>query len=348
MMGPKMDTVKTIKNDLKNRTGKRVYLLYGEERYLLNYYARAFTDTWLDAPARLMNRDVFDGKAETARIMDAANTMPFLSDTRLVYARDTRLFTAGRKDETEAMAEYLPDIPESTILIFVESEVDKRNRLYKKTAELGRAVAFVTPAESELTEWVMNIFKKKGQTITAENARRLLRTVLHNMEAVYAEADKLSDYAGERKEITAEDIQTVCSPSLETRIFDLVDAVGYGRGADALGMYRRMLIMKEQPLVILAMLARQFRLVLQCKAYGEKKAGSGEIAKALDLRGFIVDECLRQSRHFTVERLIDALRDCGDLDLRVKTGLINVETGVETLIIRYAAGGAAPWGGITP
>jgi DNA polymerase-3 subunit delta len=327
--------MKELKDDLKQKKFKPVYLLYGEERFLVTHYAQALGDALLGSGAdmSLMNRDSFDGKDIPAqRVIDAANTLPFLSDTRVVYARDSQLFAAGRKNDSEAMAEYLPLLPESTVLIVVETDVDKRGRLYKQTAALGRAVDCAPPTPGELLKWAQNVFMKHGKTISRENAQYLLRTVSHQMVAARAEADKLTAHAGDRAEITAADIDAVCSPSLETRIFDLIGAVGNGQGPEALRMYRNMLLMKESPLMVLVMMARQFRLILQCKAARE----SGIPFAELGLRSFIVEECLRQGRHFTEESLIQALKDCLDMDVRVKSGLMNAELGVEVLIIQYS------------
>jgi DNA polymerase-3 subunit delta len=111
--------------------------------------------------------------------------------------------------------------------------------------------------------------------------------------------------------------------------------VGNGNGGDALRLYRNMLQMKESPLMVLVMMARQFRMILQCKAAQAKKMPSAEIASVLAMRSFVVDECLRQGRSFTVKRLIQALRDCLDMDIRIKTGSMNAELGVEVLITKY-------------
>jgi DNA polymerase-3 subunit delta len=151
-----------------------------------------------------------------------------------------------------------------------------------------------------------------------------------------AEAGKLAAYTGERKEITAQDIDAVCSPALEVRIFDLIGAVSSRNGSKALLLYRNMLQMKESPLMVLVMMARQFRLILQCKAAQEKGMHPSEIAKVLELRSFIVDECLRQGRAFNTAQLIQALKDFLDMDIRIKTGLMNAELGVEVLIIKGA------------
>ena len=328
--------MKDLRNDFKTNNFKPVYLLYGEEPYLMRYYANLFTERLLTDV--MMNRAIFEGKEfEVDAVMDAADTLPFLSDWRLVYVKDSQLLAIGRKDATEALAKYLPTIPESTLMIFIETAVDKRNRLYKEIAAHGRVIECKTPGEAELVRWVTNIFKKKGKEIHPQTARLLLSTVPKGMDAVYAEADKLGDFVGERSLITPEDIQAVCTKSLEARIFDLIGAVCSGQTERALVLYHNMLVMKEQPLMILTMMARQFRMILQCKVCAEKRMMQSEIAVTLNLRDFIVRECLRQGQNFTTKRLIAALSDCQDTDSRIKTGLIHGELGVELLIVQYSA-----------
>jgi DNA polymerase-3 subunit delta len=330
--------MKELKNDLKNKTFKPVYLLYGEERFLVEHYAQALNDALLpDAGSALMNRDGFTGKdAPAERIINAANTLPFLNDTRVVQVKDSGLFAAGRKADSEALAEYLPQTPESTVLIFVETDVDKRGRLFKQASAVGRVAECTAPPQNELLKWVKNIFNKKGKSISPENSLRLLRTVSHQMIAILAEAEKIAAHTGNRAEVTDEDIDAVCTPSLETRIFDLIGAVGNHKAPEALRLYRNMLLLKESPLMVLTMMARQFRLILQCKAAQERKLPPPETARVLELRSFIVDECLRQGRFFSVEKCVQALQDCLDMDIRIKTGLMSAELGVEILIIKYA------------
>ena len=333
--------MKELRNDFKINQFKPVYLLYGEENYLIRHYAKQFTEQLLEDS--MMNCDTFEGNEfGIDSVIDAANTLPFLSERRLVYVKDSQLLVAGRKNDSETLAKYLPSLPESTIMIFVESarpgaaSIDKRNRLYKQIAAQGRVVECKIPGEAELIRWLSNIFKKKGKEISPQTARLILETVPKGMDMIYAEADKLGDFVGERKEILPEDIKAVCTKSLESRIFDLVRHLCMGQTEKALVQYHNMLSAKEQPLMILAMIARQFRMILQCKACEEKRLAQSEIAAALNLRDFIVSECLKQGKNFTSGRLLSALSDCQNTDVRIKTGLMEAELGVELLIVRYS------------
>jgi len=321
-----------MRNDFKIASFKQVYLLYGDEPYLARHYANEFAKLPADP---MMNSDTFEGKDfEVQSAIDAAETFPFLSEYRVVLIKDSGLVTTGRKDDTELMAKYLPSIPESSIVVFVETAVDKRNKLFKQISTTGRAVECNIPGEAELIRWLGNIFKKKGKAITQQVASLMINTAPKGMDSLYAEADKLGDFVGERQHITTEDVQQVCTKSLEARIFDLIGALCNGQTEKALVQYHNMLLMKEQPLMVLSMMARQFRLILQCKACAEKNVR--DIAGTLGLRDFIVRECLRQGQNFTKDRLITALSDCQDTDIRIKTGLLEGELGVELLIVRYS------------
>ncbi|MCL2016988.1 MAG: DNA polymerase III subunit delta [Defluviitaleaceae bacterium] len=324
-----------IKNDFKTGQFKPVYLLYGEELFLVRHYANLFLEKLVSE--KTMNSDVFDGKDfEISAVIDAADTFPFLDNNRIVYIKDSNLLSTGRKDDTEKLTKYLPNIPKSTIIVFVETAVDKRNRLYKQVAAQGRAIEFQTPSDSELTKWLANIFKKNGKQISAPLLQKILSTVPKGMDAIYSEADKIADFLGDRTTVTETDIDEICTKSLEARIFDLVAAVCNGQTEKALVLYHNMLVAKEQPIVILVMMARQFRLVLQCKSCADQKMQPRQIAATLALRDFIVRECLQQAKKFTQTRLVSALLDCQDTDHRIKTGLITAELGVELLIVQYS------------
>ena len=330
--------MKELKSDIKNRSFKRVYLLFGDEKYLIRHYENLLKETLMAAGADIMNLDIFEGKSVSVeRISDACQTAPFLNDYRLILVRDSKLFISGRKADSEYMTGVVGSLPESTVLVFVEDEVDKRTRLYKKLGEAGRVQEFKTPADKELIEWINNSVNKRGGSIARDAIQLLLRTTAHNMQALSAEIEKLTGYAGTDRQINNADIKSICTPVLETQIFDLVGAVGEKKPERALDIFSNMVLMKEQPLVVLTMITRQFRLVLQSKVLSEKGCSNNEIANFLSIRGFVVTECLRHANGFKTDELIAALNDCLEADMNVKSGRMSDKLAVETLIIKYAS-----------
>jgi len=330
--------MKELKADIKNRAFKRAYLLYGEEKFLIRYYENQIKETLLPSGADIMNFDVFEDKAASVeRITDACRTAPFFNDYRLVLVRDSKLCVPGRKADSDYICDFLAEIPESTVLVFIENEVDKRSRLFKKLSDAGYAVEFKTPSEKELSDWVNNMLRKRGRSIARDAVQALLRAAARNMEALSSEIEKLTDYVGAGRPITVSDIDKICTPALETQIFDLVDAVGAKKPERALDLFNNMLLMKEQPMVVLTMIIRQFRLVLLAGELAEKGRSNNDIANFLSIRGFVVTECLRQGHGFKKDELTAALKDCLDADMNIKSGRISDELAVETLIVKYAS-----------
>ncbi|MDR1000364.1 MAG: DNA polymerase III subunit delta [Clostridiales bacterium] len=329
--------MKNLKEDIKFCRFKGVYLLYGEERYLVLHYEKEIQHRLFGADFSV-NTDVFSGgKVPAQSIIDAALTVPFLEDFRLILVKGSGLFKAGRKADSDLMAGFLPNIPEHSVIVFTEDEVDKRSKVYKRVNEIGRAIEMKPPAEKDLATWVANMLKKRRRSISSPALQMLLRYTTHDMQSLVNEIDKLASQEepfDDNAEITARDIENVCVPALSARVFDLTDAVGRMDTEKALNVFSEMLLRKEQPLVVLTMIARQFRLMAQCKALGEKNRSAPEIASALNLRSFIVTECLRQARQFSIDALINALDNCLETDLNIKNGMPG-RLALETLILKF-------------
>jgi len=328
---------KKLMNDLKAGVFQRAYLLHGEERFLIAHYANAIEKAALDHEDTSQYKDVFDGAIPVHDIIMAAETLPFLSDHRLVFVHDSRLFATGRKDDAEKISKYLPNIPNKTIMVFIEAEVDRRSKLYKQISKIGCVIECESPTPQNLATWVTRIAKERGKNISSAAAHHFTRTVGTNMTSLAQEMNKLAAFCGENTEITATDIDTICTPTMESRIFELTKAITAKRTEDALLRYRDMLILKESPIMILTMIIRQFRIILIAKCAKEKGMTILQTAKEFNLRDFMVDEALRLGQKFTIEQLIDALKNCQDVDKKIKTGVISPEFGVELLIIKYSA-----------
>ena len=326
---------KKLMDELKAGIFRRVYLLHGEERFLMTHFANSIESAAFSSQDTESYKDVFDGAVPAHEIIMAAETLPFFSERRLVYIRDSRLFATGRKDDAEKMAEYLPKIPDETIMVFVESEIDRRSKLYKEMSKIGCVIDCASPTPQNLATWVTRIAKNHNKTMTPPITSHFIRTVGTDMATISQEMNKLAAFCGDRADITPEDINSICTPTLESRIFELTKALCAKRIEDTLSRYRDMLILKESPIMVLTMIIRQFRIILIAKCAKEKGKTILQTAKEFNLRDFMVDEALRLGQKFTTEQLIDALKNCLDVDRNIKTGVISPEFGVEMLIIKY-------------
>lgn len=325
--------MKMLIEDMKNGQFKRVYLLTGEEVYLRNQYKKRLRNALLD-PEDTMNAASFEGKGINPReIIDLAETMPFFADRRVILIEDSGF----AKNACPELADYIPEIPESTCIILVEAEVDKRGRVYKAIKNVGRVVEFKRQDERTLARWVLGTLGREGKNITEETMHAFLGRTGSDMENIDRELEKLLCYTMGKNVITTEDVEAVCTEQTENRIFDMVQAITEKNQRKALDLYADLLAMKEPPMRILFLIARQFNQLLQLKSLGAQGLDKGEMARRAGVPPFALGKYQAQCKKFTAAQLRQAVEDCVDAEERVKTGQMGDQISVELLIVKYSA-----------
>ena len=330
--------MKQLKDQLSKGELDKLYLFTGEEIYLMNTYKERVKDYLFNSDDDMMNYNYFEGKQVTANeIIDICDTMPFFKEYRLVMVENSGMFKTGKKDESDKLADYLKNKPDTTYLIFIESEIDKRNKLYKALKKEGTITEFAKLTEQDIIKWLNIKSKKNKKAVNPNVLMHFVQSVGIDMENVEKEFEKLLCYTYDKDNITNEDIDEVCVVVLENKIFEMMDYISEKKQEKALLMYHNLITLKEPPLRIMYMLVRQFRLLLQVKSCMGKGMNSYDIANAIGSRKFIVDKLSRQVKHFSEKVLKRALYDCVDIEEKIKTGKMNDRMGVELIIIKYSS-----------
>ncbi|MCD8398366.1 MAG: DNA polymerase III subunit delta [Lachnospiraceae bacterium] len=328
--------MKTINEDIKSGQFRPAYLLYGEEAYLKVQYKNKLLAAILPEDDT-MNLSVYTGKGiDVKQVIDQAETMPFFADHRLILIEDSGFF----KNATPELAEYLPQMPQETILIFVESEVDKRGKLYKKVKDCGRVVEMKRQDERTLTAWVLGMVKRDGKRITQDAMSLFLQKTGDDMENIAHELEKLLSYTLDADAITPADVEAVCTETTENQIFEMIRAVAEKQQRQALDLYYDLLSLKEPPMRILFLIARQFNQMLQLKDLREQGMDNNTVASKAGLAPFIAKKTLSQAAHFSKEALRQAVEDCVEAEEAVKTGRLNDRLAVELLIVKFSENAA--------
>ena len=330
--------MKELKKQWKNNEFAPCYLFYGDETYLIKNYEKALTEAILPAGAEMMNYDLLEEKKITAAtVMDIAETFPFMNEKRLLVLHGSDFFKkGGRKEEGERLLSFFQNLPETTCILFVEEKIEKNSRLYKAIVKAGQVMEFKQPTEKELATWVKRQCKQGGVGIADGVLQMFLRTVGFDMETIESELQKVIAYKDGSGEVSVADVQAVCSPSLEARVFDLVRAVAEQKPEQAVKIYHDLILLKESPYMVLSLITRQFRLILESSLLMEAGKSGPEIVSKLEIRDFALKEYLRQAKRFPAEVWKQALRDCLKADMDIKSGFMGEETAVELLIVKYA------------
>ena len=240
----------------------------------------------------------------------------------------------NKKLTSEEMADYLPQMPESTCLLFVESETDKRSKLYKAVKKYGYAAELGRQDFNQLGRWAAGILAKDGKKITGRTMERFLAKTGDDMEQILSELEKLVSYTLGRDVITDEDVEAVCTTQVTSRIFDMIAAISNRQVRKAMDLYEDLLTLKEPPMRILFLIARQFNQILQVKELAGKGMDKGTIASRLKLSPYVAGKIMLQARSFTKEQILEYVTLCVDTEEAVKTGRIQDRLAVELLITK--------------
>ena len=291
--------MKSLNEDLKTGQFKQVYLLYGEESYLKKQYKDRLTGAMLPE-GDTINYAYYEGKGPDVRqVIDLAETLPFFAPRRLIVMEDTGFF----KGASPELAEYIRNMPETTCFLFVESEVDKRGKLYKAVKEKGRIVEMTRQDGNTLQKWVLSMVKKEGRQITQSAVRYFLTKVGEDMENIHGELEKLFCYTLGKQEITIHDIEEICTTHIDNKIFDMINAVADQKQKQALMYYYDLLALKEPPMRILFLMTRQFRILMEVAEMNRRGYGKKEISENVKVPPFAVGRYMAQAQKFSPTRL---------------------------------------------
>ena len=253
--------MKSIDEDIKTGQFQNVYLLYGEEAYLKRQYKEKLLKAMV-TQGDTMNFSAYEGKdIAQGELIDLAETLPFFAERRVILVEDSGFF----KNSAEELAAYIPEVAESTCFIFVESEVDKRNKLYKQVKKSGRIVCFERQNDEILMRWVGGRLKKEGKAMTRAAYQRFITKTGNDMENIDRELEKLICYCMDRDTIEEEQVEAICVEQTENKIFEMINAISEKRQKQALDLYYDLLTLKEPPMRILFLILRQFQKLMLIK-----------------------------------------------------------------------------------
>lgn len=280
-----------------------------------------------------MNYSYFEGKNTNPKaVIDLAETLPFFAERRLIVLENTGFL----KNASPELAEYIKKIPETTSVIFIEEELDKRGKLYKAIKDKGRIVELKRQDDQTLMKWILGFVKREDKQISEATIRYFLGKVGNDMENIQRELEKLFCYCMHRTDITVADIDAICTTQIENHIFDMVDAVANKEQKKALDYYYDLLALKEPPMRILYLLTRQFRILMEVKDMEGLGFGQKDIASKVGIMPFLVGKYRAQAKAFSKKELREIVEAGVEAEEMVKTGRMGDALSVELFLVQYS------------
>lgn len=335
-----------LEKQLSQQEPKGIYLLYGEETFLLQQQLNKIKKKFGEI-IKGINYIAIDENNIQELIADI-ETPAFGYSTKLIIARNTGIFkreVKGRsggasKELKDKINEYLKSnidmINESVILVFVENEVEK-NSIYNTIEKIGIVCNFEEQKPFQIIKRLKAICNSYKVNVDESTLQYLIESCGTNMQDLINEIRKLIEYAGENGKIQKQDIDKLCIKKIESIIFDLTDNLGQKKVKEALEVLYNLIASKEPIQKILITLYNHFKKLYFVKI---AIANNKDVAQSLQLKPnqmFLVNKYKLQAKGFKTSELRKIIQELEDLDYHYKIGLIDLNVGLEAILCVYCS-----------
>ena len=347
------------------------YLLHGDDEFTIREQIKRLRQQGNFE----YNQDTYNGgEVSLATITATCDTLPFLADQRFVVVEglpkkrrgETSLPQAGKEDainpaatagkgskakkskkggkgsaESRAgfekgLAEYIPHLPDSCVLVVLVDEVlDAGNPLLKAAGQYGKVTQCMLPKGAALESWITKRAKSIGVSISPEAADLLAKFIGNQLRLLANELDKLATYAGNRAIIHVDDVRKLSAQVQEARIFDLTDALAQRNRTQALDILHDLLADGEPPLKLISTITTQVRSLVLVKELSQKGMRAPQIASSVGMSPYVADKALRQVGKFTPAQLEGAYRQLLATDAALKRSRMAPEMALDLLVVNF-------------
>ena len=338
--------IEGLEKQLNQGEIKGIYLLYGEETFLLEQQLKKIKNNFGEL-IKGINYIVIDENNIQELISDI-ETPAFGYPKKLIIARNTGVFKRegkGRnggasKELKDKINDYLKDnnemINKSVVLIFIEEEVEK-NSIYNTIEKIGQVCNFEEQKPFQIIKRLKTICNSYKVNVDENTIQYLIESCGTNMQDLINEIRKLIEYAGENGKIQKQDIDKLCIKKIESVIFDLTDNLGQKKIKEAMEVLYNLIASKEPIQKILITLYNHFKKLYFVKL---AVANNKDVALSLNLKAnqmFLVNKYKLQAKGFEISELRKIIQELQDLDYKYKIGLIDLNIGLEAILCAYCS-----------
>ncbi len=271
-------------------------------------------------------------------VLEEADTYPMWSDHKLIICKNSNFLSAKGINNSEIennydlLEEYLASESEFSTLVFIVGEkLDKRKKLVKNALKTCKLFELDTFDSEKIVEIVVDKLQKEAKQIDYNVANYFCARLNFDLSLIIKELEKLC--VVDNTEITKEIIDMLVSRTLESNIFELTTAVVNSDVAKSYQIYSDLIMQKEEPIAMIAMIANQFRLILQVKGYANDGLSKKEVATRVGVHPYRVQLALENSYSFNEDLLKIYLSELCDLDYKIKSGQIDKYDGLELFLL---------------
>jgi len=325
-----------------------LYILYGPDDYSRHQALAGIKKSLGDDVSTGNNVTSIDGT--TVNINEfkvACETVPFLAEKRFVLIdgllerfelrkKPATVKKANRSkddnNEWQVFADGMKTLPESTILVLIDGQVDKKNPLLKEIADVAQVRDFPLLKYRELPEWIKKRVAQSGARIYPPAVELMAKLVGNDLWAMENEIDKLVLFTAGRV-IEEKDVRMIVSHAQETSVFAMVDAIMENKVGLAQELLQQLMQNGAMPAYLLTMLARQLRLAVLIKEMTAQRKAKSEIQTKLALADYAMQKSTEQAEKYPMDKLKMFYEKLLETDIAIKIGKYDDELALNILVV---------------
>ena len=266
-------------------------------------------------------------------IITSINYVSLFNDEKKMIVKNANFFLPKNSVDTKILEKYLDNPNPNSILVFVVyDKVDERKKITKTIKDKYNYVCLKPLSPKDIIDKIISIFKGKKYSISYDNAKYIAYNCLNNYDLVINEINKVFLYYLIPQEVKYEDLENIISKTMEDNNFKFIDAV-IDKNLKSLDILKDLKIQKVEPLILLTLLAREYRLMLIAKDMYQKNISKNVIASELKLQDWQIDKVITRSYNYSIKELENKLISLTDLDYKIKSGNVDKYLGLELFIL---------------
>lgn len=266
-------------------------------------------------------------------IITSINYVSLFNDEKKMIVKNANFFLSKNSVDTKILEKYLDNPNPNSILVFVVyDKVDERKKITKTIKDKYNYVCLKPLSPKDIIDKIISIFKGKKYSISYDNAKYIAYNCLNNYDLVINEINKVFLYYLIPQEVKYEDLENIISKTMEDNNFKFIDAV-IDKNLKSLDILKDLKIQKVEPLILLTLLAREYRLMLIAKDMYQKNISKNVIASELKLQDWQIDKVITRSYNYSIKELENKLISLTDLDYKIKSGNVDKYLGLELFIL---------------
>ncbi|BAH42979.1 conserved hypothetical protein [Brevibacillus brevis NBRC 100599] len=328
--------------EIRQKQFSPIYVLYGPESFLAEDFLAVARKEMIDPEFMDLNMSMYDcTETGLSEILQDAETLPFMGEHRLVIARQAYFLTGSKpstkvESDPDALLDYLQNPPPyTTLILHTEADkLDERKKLVKTLQQKAKVIPFPLLKDGDLYGWVERQAGKYQAKIDRQQTMKLVERVGAELRLLDKEIEKMALFVGVGESITDDAIELLGARTLEQDVFGLIEQVASGRLDKALRMMYDCMKTGEEPIKLLALLARQFRMLLHVKQLAPRGYSQQQVAGMIKMHPYAVKKAMEQARHFSEESLKKLLGILAEEDFRMKSGQVDKRLALELFIAR--------------